>query len=193
MKIILASQSFIRRQLLENAGINIEAIASDFNEDHIKNAGGLPEEIAKKLAFEKAKIVSKKNPEAYIIGADQILIFKDKIINKSPDIETARKQLQALSGQTHYLLSAISIVKNGEEVFQYTDKATLKMRDLSTIFLEDYLSQIDQNVLKSVGSYQLEGRGIQLFEEIKGDYFTILGLPLLPILHFLRSQKGLLS
>lgn len=191
-KIILASKSSIRNQLLKNAGVKFTVLSSNLDEDNIKNSGKTPEEIAQKLAFEKAKVISKDNIDTYIIGADQVLIFEGKILNKSPDKITAKEKLKDLSGKTHCLFSAISIVKNEKEVFKYSDKATLKMRDLSDEFIDNYLLNIDQNVLESVGSYQLEGLGIQLFEEIKGDYFTILGLPILPILDFFRLEKNML-
>ena len=195
MSLILASKSSARGALLKNAGLQFETEGADIDERAIElpllNSDFGPADIAEVLAEAKALDVSSRNPSAYVIGADQTMSFKDQgelhRYNKPVDMKAARQQLLALRGRTHNLHASICVVKDGTTVFRYSDDAHMTMRDLTPEFVGQYLSQVGDSALQSVGCYQLEGPGIQLFEKIEGNYFTILGLPLLPLLDFLRT------
>ena len=141
------------------------------------------------LAREKAAAISATNEDVYVIGADQMLDCDGQWFDKPPDLEAAAQSLIRLRAGQHDLVTSASIVRNGKEVWRLTDRATLHMRDFSDRFLEQYLSDVGELALTSVGAYQLEGHGAQLFERIEGDYFTIPGLPLLPLLSYLREQE----
>lgn len=190
-EIILASGSRIRASLLENAGIEVRAVPSDLDERAVEapllESGAPVEDIAAVLAEAKALEVSQREGAALVIGADQMLEFEGSRLTKPADMEAARRQLLALSGKTHQLHSAVAVVRNGETMWRNVSSANLTMRELSPKFIGHYLADVGSEALSSVGGYQLEGRGIQLFEKIDGDYFTILGLPLLPLLAFLRD------
>ena len=189
--LILASQSGARRTLLKNAGLAFEAITADIDERAIQTASGLstPREIGLLLAREKAKAVSTGHPAAWVIGADQTLALGSRLFNKPAGRDQAMAQLRDLAGQSHELNSALAVAQNGEVVFEDVSVARLTMRAMTEAQLSAYLDAAGDAVTTSVGAYQLEGPGIHLFERIEGDHFTILGLPLLPLLAFLRSRQ----
>lgn len=193
--LILASKSKARAALLENAGLIFECQTADIDEraaeKPLVEAGAHPADIAQLLAEVKAMDVSEKNPGKLVIGADQTLGFGDKRFNKPIDDDAARRQLLELSGNSHQLHSAIALVKDGDTLWRHVSTATLTMRPFSPEEIGRYMAHVGDNVRSSVGCYQLEGLGVQLFEKIEGDYFTILGLPLLPLLGYLRDEQGL--
>jgi septum formation protein len=192
--LILASQSRARQMLLANAGISFEAVPADIDERAVQKNSGLsaPGEIAGLLAREKALLVSSKNPGRYVVGADQTLALGDRLFSKPSGRAQAAEQLRLLAGQTHELHSAVAVARDGKIMFSDVVIARMTMRCLDESGIEAYLDQAGQGVTASVGAYQLEGLGVHLFERIEGDHFTILGLPLLPLLAFLRGE-GLLS
>jgi septum formation protein len=188
--LILASRSAARRRLLEAAGIPIELCPADLDERALEGNAvpQSPTAVAALLAREKAAMVAKAHPDRLVLGADQTLALGAKRFSKSPDRLAARAQLQALRGRTHELHAAIAFVQDGAVVFEHVETARLTMRAFSDDFLDRYLDTVGDAVLASVGGYQLEGLSVQLFESIEGDYFTILGLPLLQALDFLRRH-----
>ena len=192
--LVLASGSAARRTLLIAAGVTFRVEIPEVDEPVIRAALRLEDpdvggaHVARFLAGEKAISVSRKFPDALVIGADQVLEAGREIFSKPVDLNEAQAQLKTLSGRTHRLLSAVSLAQNGKQVWQNLEVATLAMRDLSDEFIRDYLVQAGDSVLFSVGAYEMEGLGIQLFDRIEGDYFTILGLPLLPLLAELRAR-----
>ena len=192
--LILASQSRARQTLLTNAGISFDAVPADIDERSVQKNSGLsePGEIAGLLAREKACFVSSKNPGRYVVGADQTLALGARLFSKPAGRAQAADQLRLLAGGTHELHSAIAVACDGKVVFANVSVARMTMRRLSDSEIEAYLDEAGQAVTTSVGAYQLEGLGVHLFERIEGDHFTILGLPLLPLLAFLRGE-GLLS
>jgi septum formation protein len=193
MKLILASTSRIRGELLGKAGLAFEAMRPEVDENALKfKAKGLsPGHLAQSLAASKAISVASQWSQALVIGADQVLNLAGKAFDKPESPEEARRQLLQLRGRSHVLETAICCAQEDKVVWQHLGRATLTMRDFSESFLDDYLAHVGADVTSSVGGYKLEGRGAQLFETIDGDYFTILGLPLLPLLDFLRRQGGL--
>ncbi|WP_316858393.1 Maf family nucleotide pyrophosphatase [uncultured Cohaesibacter sp.] len=195
LPLILASKSQARANLLTNAGLTFLCCTAEIDERAAEQpllATGAPaQDIAALLAEVKAQDVSSRNPGHLVIGADQTLGFKDKRFNKPENDEAARRQLLDLRGQDHQLHSAVAIVKDGETLWRHTSTATLTMRALSPAEIGHYMARVGDQVRSSVGCYQLEGLGVQLFEKIEGDYFTILGLPLLPLLRYLREEQGL--
>jgi septum formation protein len=189
--LILASTSPFRRMLMENAGLRFSAVAADIDERAIED-GMLATErtgegVARRLAAEKALDVSRHNPDAYVIGSDQTMSLDGVLFHKPKSSDEARRQLATLAGRTHRLNSAIAIARDGKVVHAFVSYADLAMRPFSDRFLDAYIKSVGDKALQSVGGYQLEGEGIQLFEKIDGDYFTILGLPLLPLLETLRK------
>jgi septum formation protein len=184
-------------QLLKNAGIVFEPIPAPVDERMIEAplvAGGRnPAEIALALAEAKAVAVSQAEPTALVVGADQILEADGKRWNKPISIRQARAQLEQLSGRTHALHSGVAVARGGAVNWHHVETARLTMRALSADFIDAYLRQVGDDALASVGAYQIEGFGIQLFERIEGDFFTILGLPLLPLLGRLRAEKVIAS
>lgn len=191
--LILASKSPFRAQLLKNAGLTFGTENADIDERAVEaplySSGATPEDVAMVLAEAKALAVSEKHPDAIIIGCDQTLSLGDEIFHKPADLEEAGKNLLKLSGKTHQLNSGIVLVKNGETIWRHVAIAYMTMRPLQPEFIGRYLGRIGDNALSSVGAYQVEGEGIQLFEKIEGDYFTIIGLPLLPLLQKLREES----
>lgn len=189
--VVLASQSAARRQLLSGAGVAFEAEVSGVDEDELKRrmlaADATPREVAEALAEAKALRISSQGP-ALVIGADQTLEFDGGLYDKVATIDAARSRLKALRGQPHHLHSAVVLARGGEVLWKECATATLTMRHFSDEFLEDYLQEEGTQALGSVGCYRLEGMGAQLFTRIKGDYFAILGLPLLGLLEALRSE-----
>ena len=190
--IILASRSPFRQMLLRNAGLTFEAMAAAIDERAIEDSLSAdrpsPAEVALALAEAKALDVASARPEALVIGSDQTLSLGERVFHKPADLSDAREHLRAMSGRTHELNSAVVLVENGAIAWRHVSTARLTMRLLSDDFIGRYLDRVGESVLASVGAYQLEGEGIQLFEHIEGDYFTILGLPMLPLLAQLRSM-----
>ena len=189
--LILASQSSARKMLLANAGLEFKTITADIDERGIQAASRLsnPREIGLLLAREKAKAVSANHPESYVIGADQTLALGDRLFNKPAGRAQALAQLRDLAGNSHELNSAMAVAHNGQIVFEDVSVARMTMRQMTEAELSAYLDAAGDAVTTSVGAYQLEGLGIHLFERIEGDHFTILGLPLLPLLAFLRHER----
>jgi septum formation protein len=192
--LVLASRSAIRRTLLETAGVPVEIHPADIDERRVEAAAPLqaPVAIAALLAREKAAVIARSMPGRLVLGADQILSLNGARFAKPADRAAARAQLAKLSGQTHELYSAIAFVRDDAVLFEHVGVARLTMRAFSDRFLDDYLDAVGDAATASVGAYQLEGLGIQLFERIDGDYFTVLGLPLITALDFLR-QHGCLA
>jgi septum formation protein len=187
----LASQSRARQMLLANAGLKFEAIPADIDERAVEETSGLstPSEIAALLAREKALVVSRARPRSIVISADQTLALGKRLFTKPADRAQALAQLGALAGRSHELHSAVAVARDGKIMFETVAVARLTMRRLSEAAIAAYLNEAGEAVVtSSVGAYQLEGLGVHLFERIEGDHFTILGLPLLPLLDFLRSQ-----
>jgi nucleoside triphosphate pyrophosphatase len=192
--LVLASQSRARQMLLGNAGLAFEAVPADIDERAIQQKSGLlkPGEIAALLAQEKALFVSAKMPDRYVVGADQTLALGQRLFSKPAGRVQAAEQLRALAGETHELHSGVAVVQGGKVLFSDVSVARMTMRQLSGDEIRTYLDAAGDSVTTSVGAYQLEGLGVHLFERIEGDHFTILGLPLLSLLAFLRTQ-GLLG
>lgn len=188
--VVLASGSRTRAEMLERAGVRVSLAPAAVDEEEIKlaaRAEGAPvEDVAEALAELKAQRVTRKHPGALVIGADQMLECEGHWFDKPADREAARAQLQDLRGKTHRLVSCAVVIRDGERLWHHVDRARLTMRPFSDAFLESYLNAAGDDVLGSVGAYHLEGLGAQLFHRVDGDFFTILGLPLLPLLGFLR-------
>lgn len=189
--IVLASGSPFRRKMLEDAGLAFDVERPEIDERAIESAiegsGVTPEDLAAILAEAKALEVSQRRPGALVIGTDQTLSLGDAVLHKPKDMEEARRRLLALSAKTHQLNSAIVLMRDGETVWRHVGIARLTMRQLDPGFIGRHLSRVGDRALSSVGAYQVEGEGIQLFETIEGDHFTIVGLPLLPLLKTLRD------
>lgn len=193
--LILASGSAIRAQLLARAGLSFSILRPNVDEADLKTqfTNASPAELAANLALAKASLVSQANPDALVIGADQVLNFAGKAYDKPVSLEDARAQLLRFRGKVHALETAVCCCRAGKPVWSHAMHADLAMRDFSDGFLDAYLESLGDGALTSVGGYKLEERGIQLFSEIEGDYFGILGLPLLPLLQFLRSEGFIAS
>jgi septum formation protein len=190
-RIVLASASRTRVRLLENAGLRFATKAALIDERAVEkpllDRGASPAEIAGALAAAKALAVNAGDADALVIGADQVLHLRGSWWHKPASREAAKDQLLALSGKVHSLYSAVAVTRDGAVLWHHTDKARLKMRSLEKADIDAYLTLAGDAALSSVGAYQIEGPGVRLFEWIEGDYFTILGLPLLPLLAFLRQ------
>lgn len=190
MPLILASKSPFRAQILKNAGIAFLAEEARIDERSVEaplfNSGATAEDVALVLAEAKASDVSERFAGALVLGSDQTLSLDDEVFHKPRDMDEARRHLLKLSGKTHQLNSAMALVKDGETLWHHVSVARLTMRNLTPGFIGQHLARVGEDVLKSVGAYQYEGEGIQLFDAIDGDYFTIVGLPLLPLLNELR-------
>lgn len=197
-EIVLASGSRARREMLAAAGVHFTVQAADVDEPAIRarlfedDRHLAPKKVAEVLAIAKAEDVSGKRPGSIIVGADQVLALDDELLSKAPSIEAARTALQRLRGRTHELHSAVAFAEDGKVNFTHIATARLTMRDFSDAFLDDYLKRAADRVTQTVGAYELEGLGIQLFEQIDGDYFTILGMPLMPVLAELR-WRGIIA
>jgi septum formation protein len=190
--IILASASHSRRKLLEAAGVEFRTIAAGVDEAAIKrrhdpHKSGFGE-LAAELASQKALAVAERNTGALVIGADQMLVFDGEAFDKPDSIETARLQLLRLRGETHSLETAVACAMGKDVLWSHVEAPRLTMRAFSALQLETYLAGEGEAVTETVGGYKIEGPAIQLFESICGDYFSILGLPLLPLLAFLRAR-----
>jgi septum formation protein len=191
--LILASTSQSRRTMLTAAGVSFSSEAPGVDEDAVKDSlkgeNAPPSAIAETLAELKARKVSLRHPDAFVIGADQVLDCGGILYDKPPDVAAARRQLQALRGRAHRLTASVVVARGDARLWHRTEVATLHMRPFTDAFLDNYLARAGAVVCRSVGAYQLEGLGAQLFTRIEGDYFTVLGLPLLPLLDFLRGHK----
>lgn len=193
-RLILASKSAARRAMLEGAGVPFSVQFADVDEDAVKAAHDPADAagLAVELARVKALAVSRHDPEAWVLGADQTLAFADGLVSKAPSMTAARAQLAAMRGRSHQLHSGAALARNGQVVWSGVDTVTMRVRDFSDAFLDTYLAAEGEGLLGSVGSYRLEGMGSQLFDAVEGDYFTVLGLPLWPVLAELR-RAGVLA
>jgi len=191
-ELILASSSASRQMLMRNAGLTFSAIPADIDEraldEQLERDGASPEEVALELARAKALAIGALYPEALVLGCDQTMALGARVYHKPKTMAEAEAHLLSLSGKVHRLNSAAVLVRHGEVVWQIVSSAELTVRTLSTEFVSRHLQRVGEKALSSVGAYQLEGEGIQLFTSIEGDYFTILGLPLLPLLSKLRDM-----
>jgi nucleoside triphosphate pyrophosphatase len=191
--LVLASRSAARRNMMEAAGIPVDVIVADIDERAVEARSGLTGagEAAVVLAQEKARAVGVARPDRMVVGADQTLVFGRQRLHKPVDRAAARRQLATLAGHVHELHSAVAVVRGERVVFSHVETARLTMRPLSDVIIETYLDAAGPEATASVGAYQLEKLGVHLFERIEGDHFTILGLPLLPLLGFLRCEGSL--
>ncbi|MGB1547960.1 MAG: Maf family protein [Alphaproteobacteria bacterium] len=192
-RVVLASASEVRANLLRAAGVPFEAVPAHVDEAEVKRS--MREEpvetVVEALALLKAQQVSRRFPDTLVIGADQMLECEGTRFDKPQDLDQARVQLGQLRGRAHDLVGCVIVVKDGARLWHHPSRVTLEMRPFSDSFLDSYLAAVGEAALKSVGAYQLEGLGAQLFARIKGDYFAILGLSLLPLLDFLRTHEVL--
>lgn len=195
-RIILASGSEIRRALLQNAGVSCEVMLPRLDENAIRAAmqadGATPRDLADALAEHKARKIAVREPTALVIGCDQILDFRSRCLAKPVSIDDARDQLHSLSGQRHSLLSAVVICHEGRPVWRHVGHVHLHMRELSDAYIDDYLDRNWDSIRHAVGCYKLEEEGVRLFSSIEGDYFTVLGLPLIDLLGYL-TVRGVLT
>lgn len=191
-ELILASSSASRQMLMRNAGLTFSAIPADIDEraldEQLEKNGAKPEEVALELARAKALAVSALHPQALVLGCDQTMALGARVYHKPKNMAEAEAHLLSLSGKVHRLNSAAVLARGGDVVWQTISSAELSVRTLSAEFVSRHLQRVGEKALSSVGAYQLEGEGIQLFTSIEGDYFTILGLPLLPLLMKLRDM-----
>ena len=192
--LLLASASPYRRKMLEAAGVAFEVVVAGVDEDVLKqelaqrSRKPTATEVAQALARAKAEAVSAKHPNAIVIGADQVLALGDELLDKPGTSAAARTQLARLRGRTHRLVSAVTIAEGGKAVWSHVGEAVLTMRAFSDAFLDRYIAAAGPRIAGIVGAYEIEGRGIQLFDRVEGDHFTIIGLPLVPLLAELRSR-----
>ena len=194
-RIVLASGSRFRKAMLEAAGVDIDVVPADIDERAVEKplegTGASPEDVAQVLAEAKALEVSERQPGRLVLGCDQTLSLGDELFHKPKDMEDARRHLLKLSGRTHQLNSAAVLARNGEALWRDVGIARLTMRKLEPAFIGRHLARVGPMALNSVGAYQIEGEGIQLFEKIEGDHFTIVGLPLLAVLKELRAMGAI--
>ena len=193
MKIILASKSGVRKQILDKYNIENEVIISNVDEDEIKESlldeGANPLLISKNLAEIKSIKVSNKNPDRYVLGADSVISLNDELINKPNSREEAFAILKKLNNSIHYLISSVCITKNGSMIWNHTDSSELKMKNLNDDELLSYLNKIETKTLLAYGVYQIEANGLDLFEYIKGDKDSIMGLPIKEIIQYIKLLK----
>lgn len=194
-RLILASKSAARRAMLDGAAVPFTVHVADVDEDAIKAqlADHDAADLAIELARAKALAVSRHHEDAWVLGADQTLAFEGGRVSKAKSLEAARARLMQMRGRSHQLHSGAALARNGQIIWSGVDTATLTMRDFSDGFLDSYLATEGEGLLSCVGSYRLEGMGSQLFERVEGDYFTVLGLPLSPVLGELRRAGVLMS
>ncbi len=193
MKIILASKSGVRKKILERNNVDVEVIISGLDEDQAKESllaeGANPLSVSKNLAELKSVKISNKYPDRLVLGADSVISLNNELINKPKSREEALKILKRLNNSKHYLISSVCISKNGAMVWNYSDQSELKMKNLNEIELKGYLSKIKTETLLSYGVYQIEAQGLDLFEYIKGDQDSIMGLPIKQILNYIKQQN----
>ena len=193
MKIILASKSGVRKEILDKYKINCDVIVSNVDEDEVKNSllseGADPLLISKNLAELKSIKVSNKNPDRLVLGADSVISFENKLINKPRSRDEALEILKKLNNSKHFLISSVCISKNGAMVWNHSDSSELKMKNLNEKNLKEYLDKISTETLLAYGVYQIEANGLELFEYIKGDRDSIMGLPMKDILNYIKQIK----
>ena len=193
MKIILASKSGVRKEILDKHNIENEVIPSNVDEDEVKESllgeGADPLSISKNLAEIKSLKVSNKNPDRYVLGADSVISLNNTLINKPNSWEEAFGILKKLNNSIHYLISSVCITKNGAMVWNHTDSSELKMKNLKDDELSTYLNKIDTKILLAYGVYQIEAEGLELFEYVKGDKDSIMGLPIREIINYIKQLK----
>lgn len=193
-RLILASGSAIRREIMTGAGLDFEVIAKPVDEAAIKQSmlqeGAKPRDIADALAEAKALRVSRQE-SGHVIGADQVMVMDGTLFDKPESVAAARERLCAMRGRRHELVGAVVVAQGGIPVWRHVSETKLWMRDFSDTFLDDYLEMEGERVMKSVGAYRFEGPGAQLFERVEGDFFSILGLSLLPLLQYLRDARAI--
>jgi septum formation protein len=195
--LILASGSPYRRKMLEAAELSFRVIPPDVDEAALKGRLAVrtprpaPADVARALASAKAEAVSARHPDAIVVGADQVLALDDEVFDKPGDLAGARRQLERLRGKTHRLISAVALAQGGKLVWTHLGEAVLTMRPFSPEFLDRYLSEAGIGICQIVGAYEIEGMGIQLFDRVEGDHFTIIGLPLVPLLAELRARGAI--
>lgn len=190
MTLVLASKSKARVEMLAKAGLHFDIVPADIDENAVKKAyeGELPDLLAGELAFQKARRISEQRPKDIVIGSDSLLFAAGQVLSKAKNKKDAKDKLTFLRGKTHRIISAVSVCRGGAEVWSHIDQSDLTMRDFSDAFLDDYLNNAGDVLTTCVGAYALEERGIRLFEKIQGDFFTILGMPLLPLLVYLEKE-----
>lgn len=186
-RLILASKSAARREVLANAGVSFDIQVAGVDEDTLKVPGVDARELAIELAKAKALAVSRQHPDAVVLGADQTLAFDGGLVSKAPDLAHAKARLASMRGKPHQLHSGVALARSGEIIWAGADTAHMIVRDFSDAFLEAYIEAEGEALLHCVGSYRLEGMGAQLFEKVDGDYFTVLGMPLWLVLDRLRD------
>ena len=193
MKLILASKSGVRKQILDNYNIDCEVVVSNVDEDEVKSSllaeGADPALISKNLAEIKSIKVSNRNPNQLVLGADSVISLNNEIINKPKSRNEALEILKKLNNSKHYLISSVCISKNGSMIWNYTDSSELKMKNLSNDELENYLKKISTETLLAYGVYQVEADGLELFEYVKGDHNSIMGLPIKHIINYINQYK----
>ena len=193
MKLILASKSGVRKKILEKYNINFEVIVSNVDEDQVKESllaeGADPLVVSKNLAELKSIQVSKKSPDKLVLGADSVISLNNKLINKPNSREEALEILKKLNNSKHYLISSVCISKNGSMVWNHSDQSELKMKSFKENELKNYLNKIKTETLLAYGVYQVEADGLSLFEYIKGDQDSIMGLPIKQIMQYIKEYK----
>ena len=194
MKIILASKSGVRKKILDENNIDCEVIVSNVDEDEVKESliaeGADPLLISKNLAEIKSTKVSKQNPDRLVLGADSVISLNNELINKPKSRDEALKILKKLNNSKHLLISSVCISRNGAMIWNHSDSSELKMKNLSNVDLINYLKKIKTKILLDYGVYQIESKGLELFEYIKGDHNSIMGLPIKDILNYIKQYKS---
>ena len=194
MKIILASKSGVRKKILDENNIDCEVIVSNVDEDEVKESliaeGADPLLISKNLAEIKSTKVSKQNPDRLVLGADSVISLNNELINKPKSRDEALKILKKLNNSKHLLISSVCISRNGAMIWNHSDSSELKMKNLSNVDLINYLKKIKTKILLDYGVYQIESKGLELFEYIKGDHNSIMGLPIKDIINYIKQYRS---